>query len=569
MDYSTLILGERLGQGGQGEVHQVTNKKINEADGGGWEVVYKEYNTTVLSQLDAAALATSVALLGGLSKAEGQWLCERTAWPAALVAKQGHVSGFLMRVVPDRFRFTFRSLANTTSGTRRLANLEYLLNEDDYVAGIGLTVSERDRLVLLADLAATLTRLHRIGITVGDLSPKNLLFTTSPKPECFLIDCDAMRLRGASVLPQTETPDWQIPANEEKATPASDAYKLALLAIRLFARHQTATDPTPLASVAAALGDLACAGLNSDPALRPMPRIWVKPLTAAGSTASTAPATAPHTPRRSNTSSTRRPTGGHPGGAAPTRPSRRPRTRWPGSTFKGLVGAAALVAIIVFAAMRSHNDSTSAAEGPPQPTISQEETNGSSESASDGYVHDRGYEGSGDGEATARDSPTPPSAEDEAFSAVSTDDCLSNYLDEDTEWTPSTPSMTNCSATDAYFRVTAIEQQVDCASDGIPWFHSNSDYTRTILCLDRNFVEGQCMFARAKSERVLSIGLSAITPCDAGIPDRYQYTVQLTKVYLTSAPDEACGDDDAWEPDSGAALVCGKVIWKRRGLPDW
>ncbi|MGV9386495.1 LppU/SCO3897 family protein [Nonomuraea sp. NPDC003707] len=573
MNHSTLALGRQLGRGGQGEVYQVTNKKINEADGGGWEVVYKEYNATVLPQLDAAALATSVALLGELSEAEGRWLCERTAWPAALVEKQGHASGFLMRVIPDRFQFTYQSLANTGPDTRRLANLEYLLNTDDYVTSIGLSVSEHDRLLLLADLAATLTRLHRIGITVGDLSPKNLLFTTTPKPECFLIDCDAMRLRGASVLPQTETPDWQIPAGEEKATPASDIYKLALLAIRLFARHQSATDPTALASLAPAIGDLARAGLNPDPALRPTPSAWAEQLTAAGNTASTIPAKTTvtgHTPSQSNASSTPRPTGRHPtggppAGTAPTPTNSPPGTKRPGLAPMDLALAAALVAIVLVAIMLPHNNSSPATDVSPQPTISQENTSGPSERPGNGYS-DNSDTSSGDGDRTARDSSTPPSAEDEEFSAVSTDDCLSNYINRDTDWTPSTPTVTDCSDTDAYFRVTSIEQQGNCVSDDMTWFHSNSDGTDTNLCLDRNYADGQCMFAHAKDE-TLSIYNNAVTPCGAGIPDGYQYIVQLTRVYPLGAPDDACGDDGMWKPDSDAVL-CGKVIWKRRGLPD-
>ncbi|WP_405016131.1 hypothetical protein OHV05_02710 [Kitasatospora sp. NBC_00070] len=142
-----------------------------------------------------------------------------------MVEQGGRTSGFLIRAAPDRFRFDLRSLSSGATGWRTrsscsTANLEFLLNDDAYVAGIGLTVSERDCL-LLADLAGTLGRLHRIGATVGDLSPKNLLFSSDDRPGCFPIDCDAMLLRGASVLPQAETPDRQLPANEEKATPAA------------------------------------------------------------------------------------------------------------------------------------------------------------------------------------------------------------------------------------------------------------------------------------------------------------------------------------------------------------
>jgi hypothetical protein len=291
IEHGTLALGKVLGQGGQGTVHEVTNRKINEAAGGGWDVVYKEYSPAVLPSLRADALTSRADLVGQLSAADATWLCERTAWPAAVVRRQGQACGFLMRAVPERFRFVLRALDGTT-GIQRLATMEYLLNDDAYVAGIGLTISSRDRLALLCDLATTLSRLHRLGITVGDLSPKNLLFTTSPHPECFLIDADAMRLRGNSVLPQAETPDWQVPAGEEKATGAGDVYKLALLAIRLVARDQTAIDPAVLAPVSPELADLARCSLDPDRKRRPTPAAWAEHLAAAGTTASTAPAAA-------------------------------------------------------------------------------------------------------------------------------------------------------------------------------------------------------------------------------------------------------------------------------------
>ncbi|MFB6889078.1 hypothetical protein ACFCX4_07155 [Kitasatospora sp. NPDC056327] len=291
VEHGELLLEHRLGQGGQGTVHRVANRRIDEA-GESWGVVYKEYDAHVLPDLDADALAAMAGLLDELGDAERRWLCGRTAWPAAVVRRQGLVLGFLMREAPDRFHFEYRGLGGPAAAARRLASLEYLLNGDAYVAGVGLEVSERDRLLLLADLAATLSRLHRLGVAVGDLSPKNLLFTTAGRPECFLIDCDAMRLRGRSALPQAETPDWQLPAGEERATPAGDVHKLALLAVRLFARDQTATDPAALGAVSPVLGDLARASLGGDPARRPTPAVWAEQLLAAAGTASTVPAAA-------------------------------------------------------------------------------------------------------------------------------------------------------------------------------------------------------------------------------------------------------------------------------------
>jgi|GEM_PF-3407275 len=301
VDHADLALGAVLGRGGQGTVYPVANRKINEAVDGGWDVVYKEYNAATLALLDADALRDMVDLLGDLDADEARWLCEKTAWPIAVVERSGQVCGFLMRAVPDRFRFSMRSLAGTASSKPVLANLEFLLNDEAYVAGIGLAISPRDRLELLADLAASLDRLHRMGIAVGDLSPKNLLFATGDDTGFFIIDCDAMRLRGVSALPQVETPDWQAPAGEEKATQATDVYKFGLLAVRLAAGDQTTTDTMRLATIGSGLGDLARSSLDADSGRRPTsPADWIPQLNAAAQAAPqaapTPPPAAPRTP---------------------------------------------------------------------------------------------------------------------------------------------------------------------------------------------------------------------------------------------------------------------------------
>ncbi|MGG2465035.1 serine/threonine-protein kinase [Streptomyces sp. RGM 3693] len=162
-------------------------------------------------------------------------------------------------------------------------------------------------------------------------------------------------------------------------------------------------------------------------------------------------------------------------------------------------------------------------------------------------------------------SPTPPSAEDLAFGRVSTGECLDNYRGTGLDWTPSTPTVTSCSGSDAYYRVASIGQSGGCTSDDMTWFHSNRDGTDTNLCLNRNYADGQCMFAEAKGQ-TLSVYMNAVTPCGAGIPNKYQYTVQVTKVYPNGAPNDACGSDRLWKADSGT-VYCGKAIWKRHGLP--
>jgi len=286
IERSTLVLGERLGQGGQGAVYPVMNVKA----GSRWDAVYKEYRPEARDQVDVAALEEMVRTVANLSEDDRLWLGERASWPTDLVSDEGAVSGFLMRAVPGEFYFALRTLSDPANAKLRLAQVEFLLNTDDYVAGIGLTVSERDRMSLLGDLLGTLNKLHALGIAVGDLSPKNLLFCLAPQPRCFLIDCDAMRVGDRNVLPQVETTEWELPEGEQLATVRGDAYKFALLAARLFARDQSSRDVTRLTAAAPAVGELAHLTLQQDTSTRPALAAWAAPLGAAARSASADPA---------------------------------------------------------------------------------------------------------------------------------------------------------------------------------------------------------------------------------------------------------------------------------------
>jgi hypothetical protein len=149
------------------------------------------------------------------------------------------------------------------------------------VQDLGLWIDDHDRLRLLSFLAGSLHRLHRMGIAIGDLSPKNLLWQTANRPACFFIDCDAMRFAGSSALPQAETPDWVLPPGEELGTAPGDCYKLGLLAIRLFNRSQSSLEPGPLNAISPTLGSLARLSGSIDPAQRPRPVAWLEALNSA------------------------------------------------------------------------------------------------------------------------------------------------------------------------------------------------------------------------------------------------------------------------------------------------
>src|ERR1039457_1929073 len=280
VDVSSLNLGSQLGAGGQGRVVAVSGFLA----GGRRPAALKLYSPEVLGQMRVAALEVITGLPGQLALHDSAWLLESTAWPAAIAEDRGRVCGFLMRAVPAAYHFGFRT---QTQGLRQqLADVAFLLNPDSYVTSAGLVVSERHRLELLGSLAMTLSRLHVLGVAVGDLSPKNLLFSLAPAPGCFLLDCDAVQLGSDTVVKQVETPDWEAPAGEPLATTATDAYKFGLLAIRLFARDQSSRDKAPLAAVSPELGRLAGLSQHPSPSQRPQPSAWIAALDIAASTAS-------------------------------------------------------------------------------------------------------------------------------------------------------------------------------------------------------------------------------------------------------------------------------------------
>jgi hypothetical protein len=268
IEYSRLQLGKELGRGGQGRVIAVEGILIDHR----WDAALKRYSPDVAPSIDVAALEAITIFPGTLGADDKLWLYENTAWPAVIVEGSGRVCGFLMRTVPLEYYFGFRT--QTQGIMRRLTTMEFLLNDDQYTSKAGLTVTDLQRVALLQNLAVILSRLHALGAVVGDLSPKNLLFQLTPSPSCFLIDCDAMRVQGASVLRQVETPDWEVPAGEQTATPEADAYKFALLAIRLFARDQSSRNPEALAQLSPELGDLAADSLDLEASRRPSIADW-------------------------------------------------------------------------------------------------------------------------------------------------------------------------------------------------------------------------------------------------------------------------------------------------------
>lgn len=259
----TLALGEELGSGGQGKVYRLPRSP---------GLVYKAYETSVLLQVDRDVLESVVSFPTTLSGKDRADLLARAAWPVDVVDENGALRGFTMPLVPARFHTRIRL---SSSYADRLAQTQLLLNTEQFLHDRDIAVDDQFRLKLLTDVAESLELFHRLGVTVGDFSPNNLLFARSGGPRCYFIDCDAMRVDGRSVLPQIETNDWQVPpGGEPLATPQSDSYKFALLAVRLFAGDQNSQDPSPVRRAGDQVHDLVVRGLSGRPAQRPDMAQW-------------------------------------------------------------------------------------------------------------------------------------------------------------------------------------------------------------------------------------------------------------------------------------------------------
>ena len=296
LELSQIGVTTKIGQGGQGAVYLVPRLRTPFTT----SLVYKEYHDgsggkpDLLSTLDVAALRAMPEFLEGtLTFGQGADLIDIAAWPCRIVEDRGRVRGFVMPSIPDRF---FIDIYTAKGPSRVMAEFQHILNESQVVAMRlnGRIITEREKYELLGKAASALALLHSHNVCVGDISPKNLLFSLSGPPAVYFVDCDAMRVNGGSLSHQLESPGWEIPDNEEKATPYSDRFKFGLLALRLLVGDQDTRDPSRLpASVPAEVRRLITETLKQPPTSRPAWSRWESTLEAAAKQAPAQPSTGP------------------------------------------------------------------------------------------------------------------------------------------------------------------------------------------------------------------------------------------------------------------------------------
>ncbi|WP_330239708.1 hypothetical protein [Streptomyces sp. NBC_00525] len=239
VERSSLVLGQRLGSGGQGDVFALD----------GDAVLLKEYKNP--SEVDGTELARLVDFRQSLPPSDRTRLDELAAWPLCRVVQQGRPVGFVMNAAPQWMTWV------NGAGSRRLQEMQFLLRTAKPGWRQIVQPAPEQRRDLARSCAEAIAWFHAAGLVVGDISHANALWALFPNPAVYFLDCDGFRLAGSgAVLPQAATPDWNDPlAPSTEATVDTDAYKTALMVTRILTRDAYARPDESLSFVEGCLDD--------------------------------------------------------------------------------------------------------------------------------------------------------------------------------------------------------------------------------------------------------------------------------------------------------------------------
>ncbi|WP_129305652.1 hypothetical protein [Streptomyces sp. L2] len=273
---ASLALGDRVGSGGQGDVHAL----------GDGAVLFKEYKDP--SKVNGSALADLVAFRQSLGHSDRGRLDSLAAWPLCRVVDRGRTLGFLMRRAPTDM--TWR----TAAGSTKLLELQYLIRPPRVAwQEVAQPAPEQRRAVALACVEA-ISWFHSAGLVIGDISQANILWSLDRGSAVHFLDCDGFRRTGhAAVQAQAATPDWNDPlVPSTEATVDTDAYKTALVAGRILTQEPYVTPGKELELVAGCLNDRQEAAVRrlfsqaaGEPGGRPRPGEWQTALSDRGTIA--------------------------------------------------------------------------------------------------------------------------------------------------------------------------------------------------------------------------------------------------------------------------------------------
>ncbi|MGH9106108.1 MAG: hypothetical protein ACRDZX_09765 [Acidimicrobiales bacterium] len=260
LHFSEVGLGQLLAEGGEGRVFEVARPPRSGGrdglSGGASPLVYKHLRQPrPLSEL--AAIVGFPSLLDLSRPGLATRALRSSAWPTmAVVGDDPELAvGALMPRAPAPFWLKHRD------GTNRLATLSYLASDPDRMAvAYGVQVpapGAPERIALLFALSRLLDAWqHPDGphVVHGDLSAKNILWSTDPAPAIYVLDCDGATVTAgvAGAGPEEEdepggaggkerlrlratTPNWDDPALSPGTVPteATDCYAIGLAFLRV------------------------------------------------------------------------------------------------------------------------------------------------------------------------------------------------------------------------------------------------------------------------------------------------------------------------------------------------
>ncbi|WP_172592055.1 protein kinase domain-containing protein [Subtercola boreus] len=236
--YSSLQLARRLGEGGEGVVHEVAGLPVRHDPR---RMAFKEPKKILEARAQEKVLTgmrDSVAFRESLSASDRAELDALAVWPVAMVVDAGKEIGCLMPLIPSPFLETIVDSAGAPiAETRGLGALSR-----DEETRRALKIDTDDDLVfrmqVMANLARAIEFLHHRGIVYGDINPRNAVYDLG-SGAVLLLDCDAT----ASISDSTRAtrqghfPFWEPPEYAGLSAArlqgfASDCYKLGLALLR-------------------------------------------------------------------------------------------------------------------------------------------------------------------------------------------------------------------------------------------------------------------------------------------------------------------------------------------------
>lgn len=217
-------LGAMIGSGGQAKVYRAPHVQLTDVPG---PLVYKQYRP---GHVPPHGLGSVVARRLRLDDVTRERLDRLAAWPVRVVEQHGEVCGVIMPLIPDGY-FEERVLPSGKP-TRTLREVQHLFIDPARASRLGMPApTSKQRVKVCRDLASAVHLLHRNDLVIGDMNAKNAVFRLAGEPCVMLVDCDAIRIKGAmAVVRQLNAPDWDPP--EDTLSQATDLYKFGLFVLR-------------------------------------------------------------------------------------------------------------------------------------------------------------------------------------------------------------------------------------------------------------------------------------------------------------------------------------------------